>query len=270
MTSQMHSISAFTFNQQVISLIRIVYFYIFVLPFSFSVCMQEVLGPNRVITTSPDWANIDMINGVNQEGLANPDDPWEEVSRTVNDMLSWNRLAELPLASIIFSQYYDKEDEPLRIQLQRMLNGYATCLGMAADIEQAGAGEAVDAIQRVELFKGEEQEAHWLGRPLGLKRPAEYTPNLLGGASSSSDWENIMPALRILRGDLSIEGDEMVLTPWDTYPGYLTLYLDFELEVEADFTVVLEAISDDDQFMRKIVSSRTLYASTLHLAPQWY
>ena len=228
--------------------------------------MQGVLGPNRVITTSPDWANIDMINGVNQEGLANPDDPWEEVSRTVNDMLSWNRLAELPLASIIFSQYYDKEDEPLRIQLQRMLNGYATCLGMAADIEQADAGEAVDAIQRVELFKGEEQEAHWLGRPLGLKRPAEYTPNLLGGASSSSDWDNIMPALRILRGDLSIEGDEMVLTPWDTYPGYLTLYLDFELDEKSDFTVILEAMSDDDQFMRKIVSSRAcMCALTLSL-----
>ena len=216
---------------------------------------QEVLGPNRVITTSPDWANIDMINGVNQEGLANPDDPWEEVSRTVNDMVSWNRLAELPLASIIFSQYYDKEDEPLRIQLQRLLNGYATCLGMAADIEQTDAGEAVDAIQRVELFKGEEQEAHWLGRSLGLKRPAEYTPNLLGGASSSSDWENIMPALSVLRGDLSIEGDEMVLTPWTKeFPGYITLDLNFQLDEKADFTVILEAMSDDEQFMRKIVS----------------
>ena len=79
-----------------------------------------------------------------------------------------------------------------------------------------------------------------------------------------------MPALRILRGDLSIEGDEMVLTPWDTYPGYLTLYLDFELDEKADFTVILEAMSDDDQFMRKIVSSRTLHAFTLYLAPQRY
>jgi len=197
-----------------------------------------------------------MINGVNQEGLANPDDPWEEVSRTVNDMLSWNRLAELPLASIIFSQYYDKEDEPLRIQLQRMLNGYATCLGMAADIEQAGLGEAVDAIQRVELFKGDEQEAHWLGRLLGLKRPAEYTPNLLGGASSSSEWESIIPALSVLRGDLSIDGDEMVLTPWEKeFPGYITLDLNFRLDEKADFTVILEARSEDDQFMRKIVST---------------
>ena len=218
--------------------------------------LQEVLGPNGVITTSPDWANIDMINGVNQEGLANPDDPWEEVSRTVNEMLSWNRLAELPLASIMFSQYYDKEDEPLRIQLQRMLNGYAACLGMAADIEQADAGEAVDAIQRVELFKGIEQEAHWLGRSLGLKRPAEYTPNLLGGASSSNDWDNILPALSILRGDLSVDGDEMVLTPWEKeFPGYITLDLNFELDEKADFTVILEARSDDDQSMRKIVSS---------------
>ena len=46
--------------------------------------------------------------------------------------------------------------------------------------------------------------------------------------------------------------------------------LDFELDEKADFTVILEAMSDDDQFMRKIVSSRTLHAFTLYLAPQRY
>jgi len=199
---------------------------------------------------------IEYINGVNQEGLANPDDPWEEVSRTVNDMLAWNLLSELPIASIVFSQYYDKADEPLRIQLQRMLNGYASCLGMAADIEQADAGEAVDAIQRIELYKGDEREAHWLGRALGIKRPAEYTPNLLGGASSQSDWENIIPSLEVLRGDLSVEGGEMVLTPWEKpFPGYVTMDLNFVLDESSDFTVYMEAISEDDQLMRKIVSN---------------
>ena len=208
---------------------------------------------------------IEFINGINQEGLANPDDPWEEVSRTVNDMLAWNRLAVLPVASIVFSQYYKPNDEPLRIKLQRMLNGYASCLGMAADIEQAGAGEAVDAIQRIELFKGDEREAHWLGRPLSLKRPAEYTPNLLGGASSQSDWDKIIPSLSVLRGDLSVDGDEMVLTPWEKeFPGYVTLDLNFELDEKADFTVYMEAISEDDQLTRKIVSDAvdgSMYAS---------
>ena len=142
----------------------------------------------------------------------------------MNDMLAWNALSELPMASIVFSQYYNEEDEALRIQLQRMLSGYACCLGMAADIEQADAGEVVDAIQRIELYKGDDKVSHWLGRSLGLQRPAEYTPNLLGGASSTSDWAKIIPALNVLRGNLSIEGDELVLTPWTRdFPGYVTL-----------------------------------------------
>ena len=37
--------------------------------------VRAVLGPSRVITTSPDYEFIGFINGVNQEGLANPDDP---------------------------------------------------------------------------------------------------------------------------------------------------------------------------------------------------
>lgn len=37
--------------------------------------IREVLGPDRVLTTSLDYEFLDYINGVNQEGLAEPDDP---------------------------------------------------------------------------------------------------------------------------------------------------------------------------------------------------
>lgn len=33
-----------------------------------------MLGPSRVLTTNPDFEMIEYINGINQEGLANPDD----------------------------------------------------------------------------------------------------------------------------------------------------------------------------------------------------
>ena len=41
--------------------------------------IREVLGPDRVLTTSLDYEFVSegFINGVNQEGLAQPDDPWE-------------------------------------------------------------------------------------------------------------------------------------------------------------------------------------------------
>ena len=51
--------------------------------------VREVLGPNRILTTSLDYEHLDNINGFNQEGLAYPNDPWREVSRTVNDILAW-------------------------------------------------------------------------------------------------------------------------------------------------------------------------------------
>jgi len=181
---------------------------------------------------------------------------WEEISRTVNDMQAWQRLSTLPIASIVFSQYYDRVDEPIRMQLQRMLNGYAVCLGMAADIE-TGTGEVMDAIQRIELFKGDEREAHWLGRALGVQRPATMTPSLLNGASSQHDWEKILPAISVLRGTLSVDGDELVLSPWDRpFPGFVTLYLNFELDEKSDFTVFFEALSDDDTTYRKIFLPR--------------
>ena len=46
--------------------------------------IREVLGPDRVLTTSLDYEYVSegFINGVNQEGLAQPDDPWE-VSQAV-------------------------------------------------------------------------------------------------------------------------------------------------------------------------------------------
>lgn len=64
----------------------------------------EVLGDSRALITELDYDMMEFINGVNQEGLAKPYDPWKEVSRTVNNVLAWKVLSDLPMVSLAFVQ----------------------------------------------------------------------------------------------------------------------------------------------------------------------
>ena len=90
-----------------------------------------------------------------------------------------------------------------------------------------------------------------------MKRVALTTPNLLNGATSPTDWDRIIPALSVKRGTLEVEGSELVLSPEKrNFPGYVTLDLQFPLNAKTDFTVFMEAISDDDQIERKILLPR--------------
>jgi len=219
--------------------------------------IREVLGPDRVLTTSLDYEFLDYINGVNQEGLAEPDDPWNEVTETVNEVLAWRKLSKLPMVSLAFQQHMSREEDLLRVNMQRLLNGYSVCLGMAADIETGSGSDALDAIKRIELYKGDENVPHWLGKQLSMKRVALTTPNLLNGATSPTDWDTIIPALSVKRGTLEVEGSELVLSPEQrNFSGYVTLDLQFPLNAKSDFTVFMEAISDDDQIERKILLPR--------------
>ena len=221
--------------------------------------IRAVLGPDRFLTTSIDYSYLGLINGVNQEGLAEPDDPWDEVSETVNEVLAWRKLSPLPMISIAFQQHYAGNDKYLRVQLQRLLDGYSACLGMASDIETGGKDKNIDGIDflnLIELYKGDAMEPRWLGRAVSMKRTALMTPNILGNAQSNTDWSRIIPALSVKRGSLSVQGNEMVLTPQSGSSGYVTLDLDFFLPNKSDFTVLMEVISDDDQIERRVLLPR--------------
>ena len=219
--------------------------------------IRGVLGPDRVLTTSLDFRYLKYINGVNQEGLAEPDDPWDEVTETVNEVLAWRKLSHLPMISLAFQQHMSRDEDLLRVQMQRLLNGYSVCLGMAADIETGSGNDALDALKRIELYKGDAKASHWLGKAISMRRTALMTPNILGNALSPSDWSRIIPALAVKRGSLSIEGDELILAPQSkNFPGYVTLDLDFTLAGKTDFTVFMEAKSDDDQAERRIMLPR--------------
>ena len=219
--------------------------------------IRKVIGQDGVLTTSLDKEFAQYINGVNQEGLANPDDPWEHTTRTVNNVLSWEKFAQLPVVGLALQQHMDREETLLRVQLQRLLSGYSVCLGMAADIETGSGSRALDEIKRIELYGGEMQRPHWLGKAVGMSRPAAMTPNLLNGsndADKTNDWDTIIPSLGVKRGTIFVDGDEMVLRPnTGDFAGYLTLDLNFDLDTKSDFVVYMEAISDDDQLLRKIL-----------------
>ena len=219
--------------------------------------IREVIGQDGVLTTSLDKEFAQYINGVNQEGLANPDDPWEHSTRTVNNVLSWEKFAQLPVVGLALQQHMDREETLLRVQLQRLLSGYSVCLGMAADIETGSGSQALDEIKRIELYGGEMQKPHWLGKAVGMSRPAAMTPNLLNGsndADKTNDWDTIIPSLGVKRGTIFVDGDEMVLRPNEgDFAGYLTLDLNFNLDTKSDFVVYMEAISDDEQLLRKIL-----------------
>lgn len=192
--------------------------------------------------------------------MANPDDPWEHVTRTVNNVLSWEKFAKLPVVGLAFQQHMDREETMLRVQLQRLLSGYSVCLGMAADVETGSGSEALDEIKRIELYKGDTAEPHWLGRAVGMSRPATMTPNILNGSNTNDKakaWDTIMPSLAVKRGTILVDEDELILRPdSDDFPGYLTLDLNFDLDEKSDFVVYMEAISDDDQLLRKILLPR--------------
>ena len=148
--------------------------------------IRKVIGQDGVLTTSLDKEFAQYINGVNQEGLANPDDPWEHTTRTVNNVLSWESFAQLPIVGLVLQQHMDREETLLRVQLQRLLSGYSVCLGMAADIETGSGSQALDEIKRIELYGGEMQKPHWLGKAVGMSRPAAMTPNLLNGSNNAT------------------------------------------------------------------------------------
>ena len=141
----------------------------------------------------------------------------------------------------------------LYVQMHRLLNGYSVCLGLAADVD---FGDGIDALARAELFKGEENEAHWLGKAVGMKRQAAMTPNILGGARDSQDWNAMFSAISAKRATLEVEGSELVLKPTGEGKGYVTLELSFPLDEKSDFTVFFEAKSGDDQLERKILLPR--------------
>ena len=176
---------------------------------------------------------------------------------TVNNVLSWEKFAQLPVVGLALQQHMDREETLLRVQLQRLLSGYSVCLGMAADIETGSGSQALDEIKRIELYGGEMQKPHWLGKAVGMSRPAAMTPNLLNGsndADKTNDWDTIIPSLGVKRGTIFVDGDEMVLRPNEgDFAGYLTLDLNFNLDTKSDFVVYMEAISDDEQLLRKIL-----------------
>ena len=181
----------------------------------------------------------------------------QDLTETVNEVLAWRKLSNLPMVSLAFQQHMSREEDLLRVNMQRLLNGYSVCLGLAADIETGSGSEALDAIKRIELYNGDRKQPHWLGRKLSMKRTALLSSNLLNNARSASDWERIIPALSVKRGTLAIDGDELVLTPnKGIFSGYVTLNLNFQLTAQSDFTVYLEAISDDNQIQRKILLPR--------------
>lgn len=181
----------------------------------------------------------------------------QDLTETVNEVLAWRKLSNLKMVSLAFQQHMSREEDLLRVNMQRLLNGYSVCLGLAADIETGSGSEALDAIKRIELYNGDRKEPHWLGRKLSMKRTALASSNLLNNAKSSADWDRIIQALSVRRGTLAIDGEELVLTPNEgNFSGYVTLDINFQLATKSDFTVFFEAISDDDQVQRKILLPR--------------
>uniref|UniRef100_A0A7S4RZZ6 Uncharacterized protein n=1 Tax=Ditylum brightwellii TaxID=49249 RepID=A0A7S4RZZ6_9STRA len=207
--------------------------------------LREELGQHRVLTANMDWNFLNFINGANQEGLARPSDPWNEVSRTVNEMLTWQRLSPLPFVSIAFVQYLTNQEDLLFVQMHRLLNGYSACLGMAAGMK---LGDGLEELTRVELFKGVENQPHWLGKSFGEpKRPATLTANLLGNRSPTGGWEDMIPNMVPKRGVLKQEGDELVLRAEGKQVGFLTLDLFFDLKQNTDFVVYLDVMSGGNE-----------------------
>lgn len=221
---------------------------------------------------------INSFNGVNNEGLVRPDDPWRKITNALNDNTYWSsyptphhlteetlRIQDDTAAGIINREKW--------VQLVRMGTGYATCLGSCVDIKDKifdnnPADSNVIALTWVELYRGTDNVEHWLGHPTSQPiHVAATTPSILG--DSVNDWTHIIPKLSFTNGTISVIGNELVLVPNSNQNHLLTISLN--LTQSKNLTVLFDVISGGNQLIN-IIKAPTLSISyqTGADAPTYY
>ncbi|UEG50779.1 hypothetical protein LK994_04735 [Ferruginibacter lapsinanis] len=229
---------------------------------------RNLFGNNFLFLTGNNNINyINGFNGLNNEGLVQPDDPWRRITNALNEDIYWLNNADSPriieeTLRIQDDSFANVSNAAKWVQLTRMGNGYATCLGSCAALKDkiftnATTDTNVVKLTWAELFKGTEDVEHWLGKPTSPPiHVASTTTNLLG--DSVNDWSHMLQKLNFKNGTMAIEGNELVLTPNNNVNH--TLSMSVNLTQHKDLTVLFDVRSGGNQ-MINIINNATLSLS---------
>jgi hypothetical protein len=194
--------------------------------------LRSSFGSDFIITAD-GWNDnmqraVGILNGMETEGLARPNDGYRQISRTINQHTYWNIYNTTKYKfSYITSKLNFPADEEISSQLQRMGLGLASILGVAYTVKPSE--------NFPEVYGGVLNKANWLGKPVGdMQFPAKKEADLLGGKGIAMEsqlinqfnFENteyreddavlyVKGTNEDRRNDLKLEGPELILPKGD-------------------------------------------------------
>ena len=187
--------------------------------------VRAAIGENRLFTSDGELPNnqqaVGVLDGIESEGLVQPDDGFRGISRTINNHLYWSENTPRPHD---FRYVVLKEnaavDEKRGGQLRRLAIGTACCLGAYVTAIPDGVMPPAFAAYGS------------LGTPAGpMVRPAQQSPDLLGGNGLSA-------TINAKGCTVTKAGDHLEIAASGTGPMTLTLK---DLAVPAgDLTIYLD------------------------------
>lgn len=141
--------------------------------FRFFTDLRNSVGDSLIITAdghNPDsQVAIDVLNGMESEGLCTHNDPYRAWSKTVNYISYWqNNTTELPAFNYIAIKNMEKEPAFPQWTNERFAMGTATCLGVPyTESLQACNKQGYSYAVKDETLAGIKQQKQWLGKPVG-------------------------------------------------------------------------------------------------------
>jgi hypothetical protein len=190
--------------------------------------VRTAIGENRLFTSDGEFANnqqaVGVLDGIESEGLVQPDDGFRGISRTINNHLYWSQNTPRPHDfRYVVMKENTPADEKRGNQLRRLAVGTACCLGAYVTAIPAGVMPPAFAAYGS------------LGMPTGpMVRPAQQSPDLFNGNGLSATLDAKGCTINHQADHLEIDPDSgsglMVVTLKNLAvpAGDLTLYVDLQ------------------------------------------
>jgi hypothetical protein len=151
--------------------------------------LRKLLGDQKIIIADGgvDYSQraVDLLNGMEAEGLCSWDDVYKEFSKPLSIFSYWRTHVQYPDMSYV--THKDQMEGGYLSNRERLAMGTAACLELAVNtFKRRPSDEGYFIGLPDELIKGEEKQMNWLGKPTGnLIQMAFLANDILEGKSFS-------------------------------------------------------------------------------------